>query len=100
MLATGCQNLGRLNRKLSEVLYTFIVIPKSLYGCEYMDNFTDSEKLMLEWAHRVCIKRIQSLGIYTRTDIALISLNGIFLLEIEKDVRILTLFGQFCSAWT
>ena len=23
MLATGCQNLGRLNRKLSEVLYEF-----------------------------------------------------------------------------
>ena len=49
-----------------------------------MDNLTDSEKLILERAHRLCIKRMQSLGMYTRTDTAL-SLIGIFPLEIEID---------------
>ena len=43
-------------------VYKSIVLPKALYGCEYMDNFTGSEKLKLERAHRLCIKRMQSLG--------------------------------------
>ena len=65
-------------------IYKTIVLPKALYCCEYMDNLTDSEKLILERAHRLCIKRMQSLGMYTRTDTAL-SLIGIFPLEIEID---------------
>ena len=64
-----------------------------------MDNFTNSEKLILERAHRLCIKRMQSLGMYTRTDTVL-TLIGIFPLEIEIDFRKLTLFGQFCRANT
>ena len=72
-------------------IYKSIVLPKALYGCEYMDNFMNSEKLILERAHRLCIKRMQSLGMYTRTDTAL-SLIGIFPLEIEIDFRKLTLF--------
>ena len=80
-------------------IYKSIVLPKALYGCEYMDNFTNSEKLILERAHRLCIKRMHSLGMYTRTDTAL-SLIGIFPLEIEIGFRKLTLFGQFCRANT
>ena len=80
-------------------IYKSIVLPKTLYGYEYMDNFTDSEKLILERAHRLCIKRMQSLGMYTRTDTAL-SLIGIFPLEIEIDLKKLTLFGQFFRANT
>ena len=76
-----------------------MVVPKALYGCEYMDNFTNSEKPILERAHRLCIKRMQSLEMYTRTDTAL-SLIGIFPPEIEIDFRKLTLFGQFCRANT
>ena len=64
-----------------------------------MDNFTDIENLILEWAHRLCIKRMQSLGMYTRTDTAL-SLIGILPLDIEIDIEKLRLFGRFCRANT
>ena len=56
---------------------------------------TSAELLTLERAHRLCIKRMQSLNMHTRTDIAL-GLLTIFPLEVEIDIRKLVLFGQLC----
>ena len=80
-------------------IYKSVVLPKALYGCEYINNITESEMVTLERSHRFCIKRMQSLGMQTRTDAAL-SLMGIFPLETEIDFRKLTLFGQFCRTIT
>ena len=45
--------------------------------------------------HRFCIKRMQSLSMYTRTDIAF-GLLAICPIEVEIDLRQLVLFGQLC----
>ena len=58
-----------------------------------------SEMVTLERSHRFCIKRMQSLGMQTRTDAAL-SLMGIFPLQTEIDFRKLTLFGHLCRTNT
>ena len=67
----------------------------ALYGCENWDNLNDTELLLLERAHRFCVKHMQSLNLRTRTDVAF-SLLGIFPIEIDIFFRKLTLFGQFC----
>ena len=67
----------------------------ALYGCENWDNLNDTELLLIERAHRFCVKHMQSLNLRTRTDVAF-SLLGIFPIEIDIDFRKLTLFGQFC----
>ena len=76
-----------------------VVISKALYGCEYTNNITESDIVTLERSHRFCIKRMQSLGMQTRTIVAL-SLMGIFPLETEIGFRKLTLFGQLCRTNT
>ena len=76
-------------------IYNSVVLPKALYGCENWSGLTSVELLTLERAHRFCIKRMQSLSMYTRTDIAL-GLLAIFPIEVEIDLRKLVLFGQLC----
>ena len=76
-------------------IYNAVVIPKALYGCENWSALTSAELLTLERAHRFCIKRMQSLNMHTRTDIAL-GLLAMFPLEDEIDIRKLVLFGQLC----
>ena len=49
-------------------IYKSVVMPKALYGCEYIYNITESEMVTLERSHRFCIKGMQSLGMHTRTD--------------------------------
>ena len=75
--------------------YNAVVIPKALYGCENWFALSSTELLTLERAHRFCIKKMQSLPLYTRSDIAL-GLLAIFPIEVELDIRKLILFGQFC----
>ena len=77
-------------------IYNAVVLPKALYGCENWSALTSAELLTLERAHRFCIKRMQSLPMYTRADIAL-GLLAIFPIEVEIDLRKLILFGQMCQ---
>ena len=67
----------------------------ALYGCETWFSLTTNNILLLERAHRFCIKYLQGLSTRTRTDAAL-SLLGTFSIESEIDFRKLILFGQFC----
>ena len=76
-------------------IYNAVVIPKALYGCENWFALSSTELLTLERAHRFCIKKMQSLPLYTRSDVAL-GLLAIFPIEVELDIRKLILFGQFC----
>ena len=76
-------------------IYNAVVVPKALYGCENWFALSSTELLTLECAHIFCIKKIQSLLLYTRSDVAL-GLLAIFPIEVETDMRKLILFGQFC----
>ena len=75
--------------------YETVVLPKALYGCETWFSLTTNNILLLERAHRFCIKYMQGLSTRTRTDAAL-SLLGTFSIESEIDFRKLILFGQSC----
>ena len=72
-----------------------VVLPKASYACENWASLSPAELITLERGHRFCIKHMQSLGVYTRTDIAL-GLLGMFPIEAEIDLRKLILFGQLC----
>ena len=76
-------------------IYKCIVLPNALYGCENWSHISEEKMLTLERAHRYCIKYMQGLHRWTRTDIAL-SLIGIHTIESEIDFRKLILFGQLC----
>ena len=41
-------------------IYNAVAIPKALHGCENRSALTSAELLILERAHRFCIKRMQS----------------------------------------
>ena len=58
-------------------LYNAVVLPKALYGCENWFDITECVILLLERAHRFCVKHMQSLNKRTRIDAAL-SLLGVF----------------------
>lgn len=76
-------------------IYETVVLPKALYGCEFWHKIPDSDLLKLERAHRLCIKNMQSIGLNTRTCVAL-SLIGSRSIELEIKKKKCTLFGQFC----
>ncbi|MCG8077812.1 MAG: hypothetical protein JAY75_16450 [Candidatus Thiodiazotropha taylori] len=76
-------------------IYNAVVLPKALYGCEHWNSLTPTEILTLERAHRFCIKQMQSLGIRTRTDVAL-GLLAFLPIEVEIELKKLILFGQLC----
>ena len=52
-------------------LYTTIVLPSYLFGCELWNSLKESDIRRLEMIHRYCLKRMQGFRIRTRTDIAL-----------------------------
>lgn len=95
MSFSSCGLIRSLNPLSCSKIYKAVVLPKALYGCETWYHLTESNILYLERAHRFCIKYSQSLGIRTRTDIAL-SLLGAHTLESEIDARKLSLLGQLC----
>ena len=53
--------LETLHLLICITIYKSVVIPKALYGCEYINNITESEMVTIERSHRFCIKRMQSL---------------------------------------
>ena len=84
-----------LNPITSLNIYRSVVLPKALYGCELWPSLNKNQMQSLEKAHRFCIKFIQNVPPYTRTDICL-SLLGVPPLEFEIDYRKLLFFGQLC----
>ncbi len=77
-------------------IYESVVLPRALFGCELWNTMTDTHIQSLERVHRQCVKHMQSMGRYTRTDIAL-SFIGLLPIEYEIDKRKLLLLGQLCN---
>ena len=94
LVNSGILNHGALHPLTCKTIYKSIILPKALYGCENWDNLNVTELLLLERAHRFCVKHMQSLNLRTRTDVAL-SLLDIFQIEIDIDFRKLTLLASF-----
>ena len=71
------------------------MIPRALYGCEFWHDISNSDLLLLERSHRICVKSIQNIDRCTRSCVALSLLGS---LSLEKDIqkRKLILFGQLC----
>ena len=67
----GLLNSNSLHPLSCKKIYSSVVLPKALYGCESWFCLTASQILILERAHRFCVKFMQSLNIRTRTDAAL-----------------------------
>ncbi|MES9994111.1 MAG: reverse transcriptase family protein [Candidatus Thiodiazotropha sp.] len=95
MSLANCGLINELNPVTCKNLYYSVVLPKALYGCECWSNLSSGNILILERAHRFCVKYMQGFNIRTRTDIAL-GLLGMYSLESEIDFRKLNLFGQLC----
>ena len=79
----------------SRVIYTSIVIPRALYGCELWNICTSADMMKLEVAHRFCMKYVQRLNMNTSTDFTL-SCIDIPSIETIIDYRKLQFFGQLC----
>ena len=75
-----------INPITAKRLYETIVLPKALYGCEMWSYLSKDYISALEIAHRFCIKLIQSVPKFSRSDIVLTSL-GMLPIEAEIDKR-------------
>lgn len=84
-----------LNPLTSKRIYTSIVLPKALYGCEVWSNLNPNHIMSLERAHRFCLKFMQGLPKSTSTDVTL-SLIGLNPIESEIDYKKLVFLGQLC----
>ena len=86
-----------LNPISSMKLYTSVVLPRALYGCELWSNVSRTSMLKLEVAHRFCLKFAQGLPKLTRTDIAL-GILGVSSLETYIGMRKLNFLGILCKS--
>ena len=57
---------GGFNPITSHHLYTTVVLPKAIYGCELWNNLLPKHISLLETSHRFSIKYMQSLPKRTR----------------------------------
>ena len=56
-------------------LFNSVCIPRSLFGCELMNDLTTTELNMLETTYRFCLKYMTNLSKRTKTNICLASLG-------------------------
>ena len=88
-----------LNPLTAFKIYKSVVIPKALYGCEIWPPQSRTKQLQLEQAHRFCIKYIEHVPTYTKTDVCM-SLLGSRNIEFEIDLKKLNFLGQLCRLHT
>lgn len=91
----GGLSLKALNPLSSRTMYSSVVIPKALYGCELWSMISATDIEHLERSHRFCAKYIQSLPSHVSTDIVLCSLD-MPCIECIIDQRKLLFLGQLC----
>ena len=84
---------GGLNPITSMRIYKSVVLQKALYGCELWNSLLPKHIDILEKAHRLCVKFMQSLPRCTSTDVAFILLN-INSIEYDIDYRKLIFFAS------
>jgi hypothetical protein len=76
-------------------LYKTIVLPRALYGSELWSDLNQDHMSTLEIAHRFCLKVIQGIPNYSRSDLVLQTIGSLSIEE-EIDKRKLIFFGQLC----
>ena len=86
-----------LNPTSSMKLYTSVILPRALFGCELWSNVSRASMLKLKVAHRFCMKFAQGLPKLTRKDIALGTL-GVSSLETYINMRKLNFLGILCKS--
>ena len=86
-------SLKSINPLYSRTMYTSIVIPKALYGCELWSMLSITDIQRLERSHRFCVKYVQLR--HTSTDLVLCSLD-ITSIECIIDQINLLFLGQLC----
>ena len=69
VLGPGIQPAG-FNPISSFKLYNSVCLPRALYACEIWDVKTEKDNMILERAHRFCLKRMQGFPRLTRTAVA------------------------------
>lgn len=84
-----------INPITAKHLYETVVLPKALYGCQLWSDLSREDINNLEVVHRFCVKVIQRLPKYSRTDIALHCL-GVLPIEAEIDKKKLLFLCQLC----
>ena len=84
-----------LNPLTFVTVYKTVVLPKALYGCELWNTLSTAHVSQLEKAHRLCLKYMQNLPMYTSTIFVLNSL-GTIPIEHAIDHKKLIFFGQLC----
>lgn len=89
-------NEDGFNPITSKHIYSSVVLPRALYGCELWSRLLPSHILVLERAHRFCLKFMQYLPRGTATDVAL-ALLGAHSIEVEIDKRKLLFLEQICN---
>ena len=58
-------------------IYKTVVLPKAIYGCELWNTLSTSNVSQLEKAHRLCLKYMQNMPMYTSTVFVLNSLGTV-----------------------
>ena len=76
-------------------IYETIVLPKALHGCELWSNMSQTDMLLLERSHRLCLKIMQGIGRYTRTYIT-VNFLGSLNVQFEIEKRKTSLLGKLC----
>ena len=76
-------------------LYTSVVLPKGLYGCQLWSNLNNTNITVVERAHKFCIKRMQKLPAFCSTDFAISSI-GATSISVVIEYHKLTFLGQLC----
>jgi len=89
----------RLSASTLMTIYNSAIIPKALYGNDLWTNYSQSDILSLERAHRLCIKSIQGYKRSTATDFSLATSNSIPI-ETMIECNKLKFFGQLCRLKT
>ena len=80
-------------------IYKSLVLPRALYGSELWSDIGKTLVTQIEKAHRFCLKYIQNLPSYTRTNVCL-SLAGVKPIEYKIEYRKLLFLGQICRFTT
>ena len=77
-------------------IYKSICIPRALYGCELWTQISKKEMIMLESAHRFCLKYMQGFHKRTRTD-TVYAMLGFPKIETLINERKLLFLRRLCS---
>ncbi|MES9879357.1 MAG: reverse transcriptase family protein [Sedimenticola sp.] len=95
MLTLGVRPLG-LNPLTSASLYRKVIMPTVLYGSELWNHLTKSESDELNKLQHFIVKKIQGLGIRTRSDMCE-SMLGLYRITSEIDKRKLMLLHKILT---